>query len=446
MRNARFVWLTALGLAASASGQAVPERVALTGARIITVAGPDIERGTILIDRGKIAAVGTDVELPYDAVEVELDGRWVMPGMIDPHSWGGLDRANESLPVMPYLDVYDAIDPSRLFFEDSLRDGVTSVHVIQGNNTVIGGVSRVVMPIGLSVDEMTQRIDVALKMSTTPMSGADRMRQMSALRDAFLELEDYLDRIAEEKYEKELEKDGRKIDVGPAEARQRGRALLKDADYDDQHRNLVRLKRGDLAAFIYCGMATDVGPAIAVARENGLLDRAVFVLGPQAFKAIGELKEAGRPVIVDNDLYYRERDPVTGEVRETFVPRVVHEAGLEFALQPNPSASMAERYLNYQAAVCVREGIPRDVALRAITHAPAKMLGMGDDVGTVEVGKTANLVVFSGDPLAFDSWVDLVYINGILAYDRSRDARLKRILDLDKPTERQTEGDQEPQP
>lgn len=407
-----------------------PAKVALTNARIIPVSGADIPTGTVLIENGLITAVGADVQVPYDAMEVDCTGKVLFPGMVDPHSARGLDVPNETLAVTPFLDVYDAIDPSRAFFEDSLRDGVTTVHVMQANNTVIGALSRTVRPIGLSIDEMTVRPRTALKLATSPKSGFDRMRQMATLRETFLELEDYTQRLAEKKYEDSLKGAGKTVDVGPAEARKRGRDLLKDEDYDDRHVNLMRLKRGDLAAWIFAGAATDVAPALTIARENGFLDRTVLIVGPEAFRAMSDIKKSGRPVVLPESLTYRDRDEVTGQIEEVFLPKVFHEAGVTFALQPNPDASMAERYLNYQAALCVRGGVPRDAALKAITMNPAAMVGLEGKAGSLQPGAIANIVVLTGDPLDFSTWVELVYIDGILAYDRAKDHRLTEILDL----------------
>lgn len=439
------------GLAAALAGAltaaavaAPPDSLALTGGRIITVTGEEIEEGTVLIEDGRIVEVGEDVELPYDAMEVDVTGKVLMPGMIDPQSYRGLDRANESIPVVPFLDVYDAIDPSRLFFENSLRDGVTTVHVMQGNNTVISAKSRVVRPIGLSVDEMTVVPEIGLKLVTSPRAGAGRISQMYELREAFKRFEYEVDRLAEEKYEESLEEDDETIDVGPEEARRRGRDLIRDSDYSDRQLPLARLLRGDLASWFYAGRATDVGPAIALARDLDILENAVFVLGSEAHRAVEELKQADRPVVLDPALYHRTRNPMTGELEEVFVPRKVYEAGLTFALQPNPGASMAERYLTYQAAVCVREGLSREVALKSITLYPARMLGVESDLGSIEPGKRANIVVFSGDPLEFDSWVDQVFIDGALAYERDRDHRLKELLRLEREGGEVTDPGPEP--
>jgi imidazolonepropionase-like amidohydrolase len=432
-----------LGYAAlSASAAAPPEHVALTGAKIIPVVGAPIDKGTILIERGKITAVGAQVDIPYDAKVFKLDGKVIFPGLINVHTARGMDIANEQRPVTPHLDVYDALDPSQLFFEECLRLGITAVHVIPGNYTVIGGVGRVVHPVGLTVGEMTIAEGSFLKLAVTPRGGFDRMSQMATLRETFAELDDYLERVAEQRYEAKCKEDKKDIDVGPAEARKRGRALLRAEDIDDQHRNLLRLRGGQvkvggeagptlfkpLGAFVYCGNAMDVRPAVQFAKDHGFFERLVLVLGGECYKAVDELKAAGRPVVLPPELIYRETNPLTGDVKETFVPQVMHAAGLLFALLPGADDSYAERMPTYQAAQCVRAGIPRDVALKAITLNAAKLLGLDARLGSLETGKEAYLVVFSGDPLDFNSVVEQVFIAGIPAYERSKDVRIQRLL------------------
>ncbi|MHC5109047.1 MAG: amidohydrolase family protein [Planctomycetota bacterium] len=425
---------TVAAITASVVWAGPPAKLALTGGRIIPVVGNDLDKGTVLIENGLITAVGTSVQIPYDAMEVDCSGMVIMPGMVDAHSANGLDIRNENLPVTPFLDVYDAIDPSRTYFEDALRDGITTIHTIVANNCVIGGLSRAIHPIGLTPDEMTLEAPVALKLSIAPKRGWDRMVQMATFRETFLELADYLETLAEKKYEESLEEKDEKIDVGPEEARKRGKALVKREDYDDKHRNLVLLTTGQLGAFVYCGEPSDVARAIDLGKRNGFLEHMTLVLGPRCYKAVADVKASGLPVVLDANLLYRERNPVTGEMKETFVPKVYYDNGVAFSLLPNSFSSMAERYLNYQAARCVRHGMGRQEALEAITINPAKACGIGERVGSIEPGKVANLVVMNGDPLDFNSLVDSVYINGIRAYDRASDVRLQQLLG-DEPTD-----------
>lgn len=443
VRNALNLATSGLALALGVSaawGAPPPDKVALTGARVIPVVGVPLARGTVLVERGKIVAVGEKVEIPYDAREVDCSGQVIFPGMVHAHTARGLDIPNEPRPVVPHLDAGDALDPSQLFFEDCLRLGVTTVHVIPGNNTVIGGLGRVVRPIGLTVADMTVVPQSFMKISVSEKF--DRIQQMAALREALAELDDYLAQLAEKRYEEQLKKDEKTLDVGPAEARKRGKDLIRAEDVEERYRNLLRLRGGQvrvdgqdgptlfkpLGAFVYVDSGLDVGNATRVAKEYGFFDRVVFCVGGPAFKAMDELKAAARPIVLPPELMYRETNPLTGEVRETFLPRPYFDAGLKFALTPAAEDQYAERMLTYQAARCVREGIPRDVALRAITLTPAEMLGLADRVGSIEVGKDANLVVFSGDPLDFESVVERVFIDGILAYDRAKDVRLQRLL------------------
>ena len=440
VRQSIFLAIALAVIAASVRG-APPAKLALEGGRIIPVVGDEIPKGTILIENGKITAIGQKVEIPYDAMVVDVSGQVLLPGPIVAHTSSGLDRSNENLPVTPFLDVYDALDPSSLYFEGALRDGHLAVHVIQGNSCVIGGLSRLVHPIGRTTDEMTIQPTIALKLSTSPKSGYDRMTQMATMREAFLELEYYLENLAEKRYEEKLKEEKKEIDVLPEEARKQGSELIREEHLDDRHRNLVRLTEGRLGAWIYCGSATDVAPAIRTAKENGFLDRTVFVLGTEAYRAVEELKKAGRPVVLSSTLVHQERDPITGELHETFVPKIIHDAGLSYALLPAESSSVAERYLTYQAARCVRHGIPRQAALEAITLNAARMLGVEDRLGSLEVGKAAYIVVLSGDPLDFNSWVEKAYIEGVLAYDRQSDVRLKELLGVERKAAEKAEAE-----
>ncbi len=445
MKSSLVAAIAGCALAASAMAQMPPSKIALSGARIIPIVGDEIEVGTIVIERGKITAVGAtdEVEIPFDAMEMDLEGMVIMPGFIHAASSDGLDRANESLPVTPYLDVYDATDPSSLFFEQALRSGITAVHVVQGSNTVIGGVSRLVRPIGLSMDEMSIRGDLAIVIATSPRGGFDRMAQMATLREAFYDLDSAIDSLAERRYEEEQERKGEDVNVSPSEARDLGKELIRDEDYNDGVFNLVRMRRGELSPWVYTNAAMDVAPAIEVMGSQDVLSNTVLILGGDAHKAAAQIAATELPVVIGPGLTHRERDPLTGRLTETFVPKQFYDAGVMFALLPNESGAFAERYPTYSAAQCVRNGVPRQAALEAITINPAKMLGVDDQLGSIEVGKTANLVILSGDPLDFNSWVEKSYIDGILAYDREKDTRLKQLLRMGKTAEDDADNGEE---
>ncbi len=411
-----------------AEAQSSP-KVALTGGKILTVSGAPVVDGTILIENGIIQAVGgADMEVPYDAMEVDCSGMILAPGLVDAHNPAGLDIPNENLSVAPFVDVYDAIDPSRFFFENSLRNGISTVHVMQGNNCVVGGVSRIVHPIGLSPDEMTRLPGIALKMSVTPKGGYDRLRQRAELRGVFSEFDRWHENLAETRYEQEAENSDDLNPLPPAEAREKGKSMIREEDLDDRHRNLAYLDGGKLGAWIHCGAATDVAPAIAMIADRGWTGRAVLVLSGDAHLAAAEIAEAKVPVVLDSDLIHRERDAITGEVEETFIPEVMRKNRIRFALQAGRSNVIPENLLTYQAARLVRNGMSQEQALRTITLGAAEICGVADQYGSIDKGKVANIVMWTGNPLEMTSWVQKVWIEGILAYDREMDARLQRLF------------------
>lgn len=415
---------SALAGAATAQSQTVMIR----GGRVITMAGDDLPEGDVLVRDGVIAAVGPKLDVPYDASVVDAKGKVVFPGMILAHTSRGLDRANERVPVAPFLDVYDAIDPSSLIYEEALRDGVTAINVMQGNDTVVAGIGRVVRPLGLSVEAMTVKPSSAIKIAVAGKSGYDRVQQRAHLREVFAELDDVLDAIAEARYEEVEKEAGRHVTIPPAEAREKGRALIRDRDVDEQHRRLFQLIQGRLDVIMSLPEARDVAFGIALAKEHGFLARTTFVLGGECVKAVEFLKEAGRPVLLPLDLTYREDDPETGVEHETPIAKVIADAGIPFALQTSPQASFAEKYLWYQAARCVRQGVDRQTALEAITVVPARIIGLENRLGSVQAGHDADLLLLSGDPLAIDTQVESVLIGGRVVYERAKDPRLSKLL------------------
>ncbi|MCA8923401.1 MAG: amidohydrolase family protein [Planctomycetes bacterium] len=420
-------WLLALALSSAAPLWA--DTVVLTGARILDPGVYDGE-AALLIEDGKVKAVleGKEPKLPYDARVIDVRGMTLFPGMVLGRTSSGLDRANESLPTTPFLDAFDAIDPSSVRFESFLREGVTTVNVMQGNDTAIGGMGRAVQPLGLTVEEMTVRAGTGLILSVSDRPGWDRVRQRAQLRESFAQLQDELDKAAEKRYAREQQKDGKQVEVPPAKARELGRALLRPEDVDEKQRNLYLLVQGQLDAFVYCERAQDVPFALAMADELGFLPRTTLVLGGDCYKALELIKTVGRPVLLMPDLLYRETDPLTGEEHETFVPRVYADADVPFGLMVDRDSSFGERYLWYQAARCVREGVDREQALKAITHVPAQILGLEGQVGTLQPGAAANVLVLSGDPLDAGTHVEQVLLGGEVVYERSKDVRLERLL------------------
>lgn len=416
-------------------------KIAIKVGRVMTLAGPDVVNGVIVIDDGKIREIGTQAKADWDAPVLDRPELVAFPGFVEAHTFRGMDRPNENVPVAPFLDVRDSIDPISFFFEDCLRSGILTLNIQQGNNCVVGGQGMVVKPFGLTIEQMMVKNNSGLKLAAGARPGRSRATQAQELRRAFLDLRQYLEKLIQDKkdgkdyarrealfqgkdLEKEENKKGRAME-GSATWKIEGLEIIPRGEIDDQKEPLLRLVEGRIPAFVYCDSGTSVHLALEVARANGFLANTVLVLEGDSWKAADLIAEAGVPVILSANLKYVERDPLTGKELETFVPKVFHDKKIRYALQSqNPSAQS----LWFQAAQCVAYGIDRTQALESVTKTPAEILRLGKRVGTLEAGKDGNVVLLSGDPLSVTSVVQFVVLDGKVVYDRSKDVRMKHLM------------------
>ncbi|MDA7978397.1 MAG: amidohydrolase family protein [Pirellulales bacterium] len=385
------------------------ETVAVKGGRIITMAGEPIENGVVVIVDGKITAVGADVSIPVEASVVDATGRVVMPGFVEAHTAAGLSQANESSnPSVPYLSVLDGIDPSRSYFKQARRDGVTSAAMVPGNSGMISGQAAVIKTSGLFVDDMVLKSNTAMKISLSPTGGRSRMGHLSALRHELDAAKDFAEENAD-------------ADV----------STLKEAVRQQLQLAIVKLVTGKMPAYIYCADAMDVAHAVQLTKDYEF--KATLVLDQDCYKAAEQIAAANLPVILDSTLVFWETDPRTNESERIVTTEVFRAAGVPFTFQAGSSnnSTLGNNYLWYQAATAVKYGMPRDEALAALTIRPARMLGVDQFIGSLEVGKDGDLVILSGEPLKNDTWVETTIINGAVIYERSADVQLRRLLNGD---------------
>jgi len=442
---ARTLQVTLLATALLAPAALADGKLAIKAGTVITEAGAEpIENGVIVIENGRITAVGADAKVPWDAKVIDAPEMTAFPGFVEAYSPRGMDRPNENIDVAPFLDVRDSIDPVNFYFEDSLRWGVTTINVQQGPDCVIGGQGRVVKPYGMTVEAMTVENNAGIVLSASPKRGNSNATQAQALRKAFTELRQALEELVQEQRDgddrarREALYQGRDLEGEKAKGRAmtgagwtvEGLDLVPRGEVDEKLEPLLALVEGDVPAFFYCGEPMNVHQALEIARENGFLARTTLVLDASCWKAADVIAEAGVPVVLSSELVDRERDPITGEEIETFVPGVFAEKGVPFALS---STNASTQSLWYQAAMAVGLGLTREQAIQAVTSTPASFLGLGKRVGSLEVGKEGNVVLFSGDPLSVTSFVERVVIDGEDAYDRSTDVRVKQLLEGTQP-------------
>ena len=442
---AALVAASAFALGSTSRAQTDGKLVVEAG-RIVTMAGEDIEDGVIVIEDGRIVAIGKsgEVEKPWDAPVIGGPELTAFPGFVEAHTSNGMDRPNENFEVAPFLDIRDSIDPVSFYFEDCLRWGITTINVQQGPYCVVGARGMVVRPVGMTVEEMMVRPQFGLKLSTVPKRGKSRSTQMQALRYAFDDLRRYLEELVQDEQDergrarREALYQGRDLEgernegraMGGSAWKVEGLELIPRGAIDEKYAPLLELVEGHHAVFFHCAGPVDIGQAIEVAKANGFLERTTLVIDESCWRAADAIAEAGVPVVLDGDLVHKRRDPLTGEELETFVPGILEEKGITYALS---SRNWNDRSLWYQAALATGLGLSREEALAAVTLRPAAILGMADEVGTLEVGKLGNVCLFTGDPLSVTSWVDKVVIEGNAVYDRADDVRNRHLLEGVRP-------------
>lgn len=438
----RLASLAALCIAPAIAG----DSIAIKAGTVLTMTGAPIQDGIVLIADGRVVAVGSadEVEIPWDAVLLDMPDMVAAPGFVEAHTSRGMDRANESLDVAPFLDVNDSVDPVNFYFEECLRSGITTVNVQQGNDTVIAGQGMVVKPYGMTVDQMLVRPKAGVKISMSPKRGKSRATQAMLLRQAFGDLRRELEKLVAEKKagsdraRREALAQGRDLEGENAKGRAmegkawkvEGLEMVPRGEIDEKYVALLAIVEGRMPVYLNCSSAADVHRGLQLARENGFLERTTLVLGTSAWKAADAIKDAGVSVVVDSDMMHTERDPITDEETKTFVPKVLHDKGIPFALS---SENGTTESLWYQAALCVGQGLDREDALRAITTAPAQMLGLGERVGTLSPGADGDVVLYTGDPLSVTSVVQQVVLGGKVIYDRSNDHRARYLLEGVQP-------------
>jgi imidazolonepropionase-like amidohydrolase len=389
----------ALARPASAQGERGPRDFAIRAGKVITMAGPDLEPGVVVVRGGRIASVSKDAKLPEGLEVIDASRRVVMPGFIEAHSQRGLDRTYEVASDASFLRVSDALNMVSIEVEDARRNGITTMLVAPDNRAFLAGRAAIVRPQGVSVDAAVLQQDAALKISLLPQPGASRMGHLARLR-----------RILSEASREESERQGRAAD-------ERGRP-------DSSKEALAALLRDELPALIYCSTAEDVATALDLASSNGF--HLVPVLGPGAWRAIPLLARNHVTAIVGPQLEAWEAEP-SGEMRHVELCKLLFDARVPFALTTDPY-ELGPQHPWWQAALAVRQGVPRADALAAVTRVPARLLGYGRSKGVIEPGADADLLILSADPLSGDAWVDESYAKGARIYSREEDRKLQRLL------------------
>lgn len=421
-RGWRPLTLAAVAVFIAAAPAPAQRAVYIKAGRVITVSGADLTDATIVVEDGRITAVGKDVEVPWDAEVIDASKHVVMPGMIEAHTSRGLGTSNETVPSVPFLNARDALNPVDFYFEDRLRDGVVALNVMPGNRTLIGGQGLVVKPHGLTVEDMTVKGRSGMKLSLVPIGRDSRMSHMKKLRREFTKFQDERETAAEKRRAAE------------ETAKAKGEDAPDEEPVDPEKQPMIDLLAGKMKAFVYCAAAADVRKLVELDESFGL--DVVPVLGGDSYKAADVIAARGWAVVVAPPLVRVERDEETLEETEVCTPKAFLDAGVKSVSLLTSASALGGRHLWYQAAAAIRHGVPRAEALKAITLYPAMTLGIADRFGSIEVGKDANLAILTGDPFDYETWVDRVVFEGNVIYDRAKDKRIARLFAKPDPAKK----------
>ena len=383
----------------------------LKNGNVMTMAGPAFV-GDVAIENGKIVAVGQS--LSYSDAEVrDVTGMTVMPGIVDPHchigmwedamGFEGADGNECTNPITPELRAIDAINPYDRCFEEAAAGGVTTCVTGPGSANVIGGQFVAIKTYGDSVEDMVLRFPVAVKAAfgenpkrvyngknQTPST---RMATAALMRKALIEAQEYNEKL-----------ERGKADPEKMPERNLGKEIL------------ARVIRRELPMKIHAHRADDILTAIRICRKFKLrytLDHCTegYLITDKLKEALSEDCEG---IIVGPLL--TDRSKIELKNLSFKAPKVLEQAGIEYAMMTDHPVT-PEQYLPICTAVAVREGASEEGALKAITINAAKITGIADRVGSIEVGKDADIAVFSGHPFDFRSRCVLTLVNGKVAHE-----------------------------
>jgi len=385
--------------------------VVIRGGTILTVTHGKIENGSIYIHNGKIAAVGTTVDAPANAPVIDATGKWVMPGLIDSHSHIALDNdVNEATnPITPHMMMIDAFDYQDKAIYHGLAGGVTTSLLLHGSANMIGGQAVVIKhKYGLGRDAMLfpnapRSIKFASGENPKRVYGrrdqlpSTRMGNFEVQREALVQAQEYL---------RDWDQYDAKVKRGDKDVTPPKRDLKLEA--------LGDVLRGKLLVQIHCYRADELLTEMEMAKEFGYKVRA-FHHALEAYKVADQLAAQNVGIATFSD-WWGFKNEAWDAIPWNAV--ISMRKGVKVAIKSD-SEDFARR-LNQEAAKTIRYGgASEDEALKMITINPAWIIGVDDRVGSIDVGKDADLVIWEGYPLSSYGLPDKVFIDGDIYFDRS---------------------------
>ncbi|MEP7218219.1 MAG: amidohydrolase [Bacteroidota bacterium] len=396
---------------------------------VLTVTKGTFERTDVLVRNGKIERIGEGLSAPAGTDTIDATGMFVMPGIIDAHSHIAIDDVNEyTNPVTPEVWVGDVVDPYDIAIYHALAGGVTTSHVMHGSANVIGGECETIKhrygtvdPEGLVMEGAPRTIKFALGENPTRVHGrgfgvhpSTRMGVEDVFRQSFTQAKRYME--AQGRYEKEGKKDPH----------------ATPPRYDLRMETLAAILRGEIIVHCHSYRADEIVMLMNVFRDFGI-KRLVFQHVNEGFKVAPELAQFGAMASVFADWWAYKLEVYYSTA---YNASILTRNGVTTSI--NSDSPELDRHLYHEAAKTRKYGgLTEDEALALITINPAKELGIDDRVGSLEVGKEADIAIFSAHPLSIYAIPQKTIVDGVVRFDRANDPDDMR-LNIDTKTSVET--------
>jgi imidazolonepropionase-like amidohydrolase len=383
-------------LPATSATLLVAQTIAITGGTVFPVSGPKIENGTVVIKDGRILAVGRSITIPDGSTRVDATGKWVTPGLFHASTQLGLtevgsvdatNEGNRSGTINAAFNVAEGINPAVVNIPIARMGGVTTA-LTGPSGGLIAGQAVIIDLNGDHIESLVRKSPAAMVIDLSESSkgagGGSRAGVLQLLRQTFTDAQEYERRKS----------DFRRNQIQPLAA--------SAADLEA----LGPVLRGEIPVYAIANRKSDIESALRLSREFRL--KLIISGGTEAWEVADELARAGIPVLVNPILDIPTFD---GPASRFDNAALLRKAGVQVILVEAESGG--PRNLRWAAGHAVEFGMGWDDALRAITLAPAEALGVADQYGSLDAGKLANVVVWSGDPLDFSSRAEKIYIRGV---------------------------------
>ncbi|WP_346869573.1 amidohydrolase [Clostridium sp. UBA5119] len=364
-----------------------------------------IKNGVILIDNGKICNLGSNIAIPENIEIIDGKNGFLMPGIIDAHchigmwedglGFEGSDGNETTDPVTPHLRAIDAINPVDKCFQEALEAGITTVATGPGSANVIGGTFATMKTYGKTIDDMVINECTAMKSafgenpkrvySGKKVTPSTRMATAAILRENLIKAKNYVEK---------------------QEAFKKGND--KAPDFDMKLEALAKVIRKEIPLKSHAHRADDILTAIRIAKEFDLnLSLEHCTEGHLITESLKD--EHIKSIIIGPSLSDRSKVELKNLTFKT--PMILNKAGIKVSIMTDHPV-IPLQYISLCAALAAREGMDEEEALRSITINPARAINADHRVGSIEIGKDADIIIYNGHPFDLRNTVKLVMIDG----------------------------------